>query len=130
MKIDYDGQLLTIDISVCYQGRTLQINDIIIDTGSSHTVFSPDVLEEIGVTYENGDPVYEAYGVGGTVPFYTKVMDQIVIDAFTIEAVEIDVGILPKSHKELLGLDILRTYGFIVDMEKMELHSHSPNPTD
>ncbi|WP_405116683.1 hypothetical protein MHH28_16215 [Paenibacillus sp. FSL K6-1217] len=60
MKIAYDGQLLTIDISVCYQGRTLQIKDIIIDTGSSHTVFSPDVLEEIGVTYENGDPVYEA----------------------------------------------------------------------
>ncbi|MEK5030341.1 retropepsin-like aspartic protease [Paenibacillus sp. FSL R7-0302] len=124
MKIAYDGQLLTIDISVYYQGRTLQIKDIIIDTGSSHTVFSPDVLEEIGVTYENGDPVYEAYGVGGTVPFYTKVMDRIEIDAFIIKDVEIDVGILPKSHKGLLGLDILQTYGFIVDMQKMELRSH------
>ncbi|ETT76120.1 hypothetical protein C173_06892 [Paenibacillus sp. FSL R7-277] len=131
MKIAYDGQLLTTDISVCYQGRTLQIKDIIIDTGSSRTVFSPDVLEEIGVTYENGDPVYEAYGVGGTVPFYTKVMDQIEIDALRIENVEIDVGILPKSHKGLLGLDILKTYGFTVDMEKLELRrpSATTSPT-
>ncbi len=67
MKIDYDGQLLTIELSISYQGRTLQI-------------------------------------------------------------MEVDVGILPKSHKGLLGLDILKTNGFIVDMEKLELHS--PHFTD
>lgn len=102
------------------------MTDIIIDTGSSHTIFSPDVLEEIGVTYENGDPVYEAYGIGGTVPFYTKIMDQIVIDTLKIEQVEVDVGILPKTHKGLLGLDILKTYGFIVDMKELELYSTRP----
>lgn len=123
MKIAYDGQLLTASLTVCYRGRILKLTDIIIDTGSSHTVFSPDVLEEIGVTYENGDSVYEAYGIGGTMPFYTKVMDEIVIDTLRIEHVEIDVGILPKSHKGLLGLDILKTYGFIVDMKELELYS-------
>ncbi|WP_342666519.1 retropepsin-like aspartic protease [Paenibacillus stellifer] len=102
------------------------MTDIIIDTGSSHTIFSPDVLEEIGVTYENGDSVYEAYGIGGTVPFYTKVMDQIVIDTLKIEHVEVDVGILPKTHKGLLGLDILKTYGLIVDMKELELYSTRP----
>lgn len=30
---------------------------------------------------------------------------------------------LPNSHKGLLGLDILRAYGFIVDMNKLELLS-------
>lgn len=60
MKIHYDGQLLITTISVCYRRNMLQIPDIIIDTGSSHTILSPDVLEEIGVMYENGDPVYEA----------------------------------------------------------------------
>lgn len=123
MKIAYDGQLLTASLTVCYRGRILKLTDIIIDTGSSHTVFSPDVLEEIGVTYENGDSVYEAYGIGGTMPFYTKVMDEIVIDTLRIVHVEVDVGILPKSHKGLLGLDILRTYGFIVDMKELELYS-------
>jgi hypothetical protein len=50
-------------------------------------------------------------------------MDEIQIDTLRIEDVEVDVGILPKSHKGLLGLDILKTYGFIVDMNKLELYS-------
>ncbi len=82
----------------------MRIADIIIDTGSSHTVLSPDVLEEIGVTYENGDPVYEAYGIGGTMPFCTKMMEYIQIDTLKIEQVEVDVGMLPKSHKGLLWI--------------------------
>ncbi|RAV22051.1 retropepsin-like aspartic protease [Paenibacillus contaminans] len=127
MKIKYDGQLLTTTITICYRGKILQIADAVIDTGSSHTVFSPDVLEVIGVTYENGDPVYEAYGIGGTVPFYTKVMDYIHVDTLRIEQVEVDVGILPKSHKGLLGLDILKAYGFIVDLDKLELYSPQCN---
>jgi predicted aspartyl protease len=121
MRIHYDGSLLTITLSVVYRGKTMQIEDVIVDTGSSHTILSPDVLEQIGVTYENGDPVYEAYGIGGTVPFYTKVMDEIIMDTLKIKQIEVDVGMLPKSHKGLLGLDILKTHGFIVDLEKLEL---------
>lgn len=124
MKLYDDGQLLTTTITVCYCGKTLQIDDMIVDTGSSHTLFSPDVLEEIGVSYENGDPVYEVYGIGGTVPFYTKVMDFIQLDALRIGSIEVDVGVLPKEHKGLLGLDILKTHGFIIDMDKLELYSH------
>ena len=98
MKISFDGQLITTSLIVTFRGKTLQIDDMIIDTGSSHTVISPDVLEEIGVTYENGDDIYEAYGIGGSVPFYTKVMDEIQIDKFNIKNIEIDVGVLPKDH--------------------------------
>ena len=122
MKIIYDGQLIMTSIAITFQGKTLQINNIIIDTGSSHTVISPDVLEEIGVTYENGDSIYEAYGIGGTVPFYTKVMEEIKIDTFVIKNVDIDVGMLPKEHQGLLGLDILKKYCFVVDMGKLELY--------
>lgn len=99
MKISYDGQLISTSLSVTFQGKVLKINDVIIDTGSSHTIFSPDILEKIGVTYENGDPIYEAYGIGGTVPFYTKVMDEIQIGTLAVKNIEIDVGMLPKEHQ-------------------------------
>ena len=129
MKISFDGQLITTSLIVTFRGKTLRIDDVVIDTGSSHTVISPDVLEEIGVTYENGDTIYEAYGIGGTVPFYTKVMDEIQIDKFNVKEIEIDVGVLPKDHNGLLGLDILMTHNFIVDMDKLELYP-SKNKTE
>ncbi|HEO8418466.1 retropepsin-like aspartic protease [Niallia sp. FSL W8-0635] len=113
MQISSDGQLLTTSLIITFRGRILEVNDIIIDTGSSHTVISPDILEEIGVVYEYGDNIYEAYGIGGSVPIYTKIMDEIQIDTFIVKDIEVDVGILPKDHKGLLGLDILLTYNFI-----------------
>src|SRR5690606_10535912 len=88
----------------------------------SYGVISPDILEDIGVMYENGDAIYEAYGIGGSVLFYTKIMNGSQIDTFNIENIEIDVGVLPKVHNGLLGMDILMTYNFIVDMDKLELY--------
>ncbi|WP_234402317.1 retropepsin-like aspartic protease [Oceanobacillus damuensis] len=93
-----------------------------MDTGSSHTVISPDILESIGVNYENVDTIYEAYGIGGSVPFYTKVMDSLKIDAFIIESFEVDVGMLPKEHPALIGLDVLKSYNFIIDFGKLKLY--------
>lgn len=123
MKINYDGQLITTSLTVTFRGRVLRIDDVIIDTGSSHTIISPDILEEIGVTYETGDSIYEAYGIGGSVPFYTKIMDRVEIGTRSIENIEIDVGILPKDHKGLLGLDILKHHSFIIDLKTLELRT-------
>ncbi|MGC6583775.1 aspartyl protease family protein [Paenibacillus sp. Dod16] len=120
MKINYDGQLITTSLTVTFRGSVLKIDDVIIDTGS-HTIISPDILEEIGVTYETGDSIYEACGIGGSIPFYTKIMDRIEIGARSIENIEIDVGILPKDHKGLLGLDILKQQNFIIDLKTLEL---------
>lgn len=123
MKMVFDGQLLTTSLTVTYRGKMLQIHDVIVDTGSSHTVFSPDVLEEIGATYENGDAIYEAYGIGGAVPFYTKIMDELQIEDITIKNIEVDVGTLPKDHNGLLGLDILKAYKFVLDLDELKLYS-------
>ncbi|MEC0183134.1 retropepsin-like aspartic protease [Paenibacillus peoriae] len=121
MKINYDGQLITTSLTVTFRGRILRIDDVIIDTGSSHTIISPDILEKIGVTYETGDSIYEAYGIGRSIPFYTKIMDRIEIGTSSFENIEIDVGILPKDHKGLLGLDILKQQNFIIDLKTLEL---------
>lgn len=106
---------------VTFHGKTIEAEAVIVDTGSSHTVINPDVLEKIGVTYENGDKIYEAYGIGGTVPFYTKVLDKVQIDNLKIKDFELDVGMLPNNHSGLLGLDILKNYNFKIDLEKLEL---------
>ncbi|MFD1361280.1 retropepsin-like aspartic protease family protein [Lentibacillus salinarum] len=121
MNLFYDGQLITTSLIVTFRGEALKIDDVIVDTGSSHTVISPDILETIGVKYENGDTIYEAYGIGGSVPFYTKNMDKIQIDSFTIKDAQVDVGMLPQEHSALLGLDILKQYNFIIDLDKLEL---------
>lgn len=130
MRLFYDGQLITTTLTVKFRGKSMKINHVIVDTGSSHTVISPDVLEEIGVKYESGDTIYEAYGIGGSVPFYTKNMDKVQIDSFVIKNVQVDVGILPEDHSALLGLDILKRYKFIIDLDQLKLHPGKPQKDD
>ena len=84
-------------------------------------------MEDIGVSYENGDMIYEAYGIGGTVPFYTKMMDTLQIDTFIVKDFELDVGMLPNNHNGLLGLDILQSYNFIIDLENLGLITSNNN---
>ncbi|WP_233880702.1 retropepsin-like aspartic protease [Virgibacillus halodenitrificans] len=122
MNLLYDGQLITTSLTLIFRGKTIRIEDVVVDTGSSHTVISPDVLETIGVTYENGDTIYEAYGIGGSVPFYTKKMDEIQIDSYIMKDFQIDVGTLPKDHSALLGLDVLKQYNFVIDLGSLELY--------
>lgn len=121
MDLFYDGQLITTTLWITFRGKTLKVENVVVDTDASHTVLSPDVLEEIGVSYESGDMIYEAYGIGGTVPFYTKTLDQIRIDSFVINDIEIDVGVLPRNHSGLLGLDILKENRFIIDLNSLKL---------
>jgi pimeloyl-ACP methyl ester carboxylesterase len=56
-------------------------------------------------------PTLMIYGDRDVVPKSEKLIKQM----------EVDVGVLPKSHKGLLGLDILKSNGFILDMGKLEL---------
>lgn len=41
MNLYYDGQLITTSLTVIFRGEALKIDDVIVDTGSSHTVISP-----------------------------------------------------------------------------------------
>lgn len=122
MNLFYDEQLITTSLTVIFRGKSLKIDDVVVDSGSSHTVISPDILEKIGVKYENGDTIYEAYGIGGSVLFYTKNMDKFQIGSFTVKDVQVDVGMLPEGHNALLGLDILKEYKFVIDLDKLELY--------
>ena len=63
MKLSYDGQLITTTLNVTFRGKSLKIYDVIVDTGSSHTVISPDVLEVIDIRYAHrgSGPTFDVF---------------------------------------------------------------------
>lgn len=44
MKLYNDGQLITTSLTVTFHGNTLKIDNVVVDTGSSHTVIALDIL--------------------------------------------------------------------------------------
>ena len=44
MNIRYDNGLLFMDIEISYLGESKLIKNVVIDTGASHTIISPDIV--------------------------------------------------------------------------------------
>ena len=100
----------------------MEINNVVIDTGSSHTVINPDYFVWRLVSPTRTETQFmRPMGLVVTVHFYAKTMDSIEIGDFKLGNVEIDVSILPNDHSGLLGLDILLKSGFILDLNTLEL---------
>lgn len=65
MKLDYKDGLLFAAIEIAYKGKSKIINNVVIDTGASGSIISPDCVDDIGVYAEMNDRIMEYYGVGG-----------------------------------------------------------------
>ena len=65
MNIRYDNGLLFIDIKISYLGKSKLIKNVVIDTGASHTIISPDIVSSIGISASPLDKFITMYGIGG-----------------------------------------------------------------
>ena len=42
------------EMTISYRGKTKVIDKLVIDTGAAHTLISSDIVEELGIYFENG----------------------------------------------------------------------------
>ncbi|MDU0332259.1 MULTISPECIES: retropepsin-like aspartic protease [Paenibacillus] len=122
MKFEYRDGLLFTTILLSYEGRSKTIDNIVIDTGASHTLISQDAVDDLGIRVQAGDEIYTSYGIGGKEHSYVKKVDSIQIAELKIENAFIDFMSFPYEHiNGLLGLDILMEGKFKIDLNTLEL---------
>jgi len=98
------------------------INNIVIDTGASHTLISQDEVDDIGINVTFEDNIITSYGIGGKEHAFIKRVEQIEIGEYVLRNIELDFTSF-KYHNinGLLGLDILLNGNFKIDLYKLEL---------
>lgn len=123
MNIRYEHGLLFIDVEIGYKGKSTIIKDVVIDTGASHTVISPDVVSNIGITAHPTDKFITMYGIGGEHYAYRKEIDSISICGSRLENKHIDFGLIDEdgSINGLIGLDVLMELGICIDLKELKL---------
>jgi predicted aspartyl protease len=122
MKFEYRKGLLYTSIHLTFEGRTSTIDNIVIDTGASHTLISQDAVDDLGIRVRAGDEIYTSYGIGGEEHSYVKIIDLIQVAELKLEQVPIDFMSFPYEHiNGLLGLDVLLRGKFNIDLNTLEL---------
>ena len=75
MHIELKDSLPFVSVNVVYKGESIDIPNILIDTGSGTTILSADVVSAIRLTPSPDDILYTIRGVGGNeVVFSRKVL--------------------------------------------------------
>ena len=124
MKLRIQHQLLFVTATIQHQGQSLQLEHVLIDTGSAATVFRVDRLLEVGIEYALTDELWRVRGVGGSEFVFTKKIDQLLAgDLFATDLV-IEVGAMDYGFEldGILGLDFLMANQAVIDLETMTLH--------
>jgi hypothetical protein len=125
MKLWLEHGLLFADALLVYQGRTLNLANVLLDTGSAGTLFSVDHLVCLGLQYEPEDRVHRIRGVGGSEFVFTKRVDSLALLDLRLVDFEIEIGAMNYGFNidGIIGMDFLVRVGAMIDLKTMELRS-------
>lgn len=125
VKIQLKNGLLYTSIELTHEGKSIIVNDVIIDTGAFHTIISPDFLEELQADFTDDDILIEAYGYGGASSYAVrKRIDSISCQDIKLSDFKIDFGQIDPDEKVngLLGLDFFRNAGIVLDIAELSMY--------
>jgi len=119
MKLLMRYNLPFIKIKVGYRNLSIDIPNILLDTGSATTILNADILYSIGVKPEANDTTSQIVGIGGEESVYHKIIDFIQLDNKLLYDFKIDVGILDYGFEidGILGMDFLLEANAIIDLK-------------
>lgn len=78
-------------LKIWHQDKSLELNNVLVDTGSASSILKLDLVEGIGIKAEPYDILGTITGVGGSELVYLKTIDIIEIGNMSIQDVEVDI---------------------------------------
>ena len=124
IEVEYKDGLLFANIEIKYKEKSKIIDNVVIDTGASGSIISPDCVDDMGIYAEMNDRIMEYYGVdGSTHSAFVKNIDEIKVDSIGISNIDIDFGVIDQSGEinGLIGLDVLIKLGAVINLEKLTI---------
>lgn len=123
MKIKLINGLPIISLSLTYNHKSIVLDNVLLDTGCSTTIFDTDSVEPIGLDpdFINGTSV-RMYGVGGKSELCCQQsVNGLHINHISLNQFTIQLGLTkePYGFDAILGVDILSSFGLKIDFENL-----------
>jgi hypothetical protein len=125
MNIELINGLPIVSFPLTYNNQTILLNNVLLDTGCSTTIFDTDVVDQIGleIDFINGRSV-RMFGVGGQSELcYQQEISNLEIDNLSLKSFNIQLGITKDSYgfEAILGIDIMLYFGFKIDFVNLKV---------
>ncbi len=125
MHIRIASDLPFVCASITFKGKLLTFDNVLIDTGSSASIFKADKVSDIGLFLEPADSIHRVLGVGGSEFVFTKILDKAEVGDFVISNFEVEIGAMDYGFDidGIIGLDFLIGVKAVIDFAKLEIYS-------
>ena len=123
VKLELNYGLPFCQVMLTYKGKSLVLDNVLVDTGSGGSVFKMDKVDELGITIEKDDIIETISGIGGSEFVYKKNVDKLQLGESEVTDFTIEVGVMDYGFdiNGILGMDFLIETGAIIDLARMEI---------
>ena len=110
-------------VSIAYRGSTIEIPQVLVDTGSASTVISADLVDSIGIFPLPDDRIVTIRGVGGSEVVFRRRVDCLQVGEKELTNFELEVGGMDYGFEinGILGMDFLIEAKAIINLHTMSL---------
>ena len=110
-------------VSITYRGSTIEISQVLVDTGSASTVIAADLVDSIGIFPLPEDRLATIRGVGGSEVVFRRRVDCLQIGEKVLANFDLEVGGMDYGFEinGILGMDFLMEAKAIINLHTMSL---------
>lgn len=124
-NLHYRNGLLYASVILHQGDKSINIDDVIVDTGAFHTIILTNYLEDLDVEFTEDDELVKSSGYGGLqLSSVRKKIDEVRIGDISLTKIKIDFGEIDPYERinGLIGLDFLRAAGVVIDLVDLTMY--------
>ena len=123
MKIEIQDGLPFVTVTITQGKKQLRLENVLLDTGSTGSIFSSDRLEEAGIHPHDTAWIRRITGVGGDEFVVETAVDQVTVGELQVTDFIIEAGAMDYSFAldGIIGFDFLQQTGAMIDLDEMQI---------
>ena len=123
MQLTLKNNLLFTQVTVAYQNRSVEIANVLVDTGSATTILATDVVAAIEIEVAPDDVLHTIRGVGGTEAVFTRWVDYLRVNDCCLHNFEIEIGGMDYGFElnGILGMNFLLPAKATINLQEMRI---------
>jgi len=123
MQLILRDNLLFVEVTIAYQGAILDVDNILVDTGSATTILAADIVASIQIRPVESDNLYTIRGVDGTEFVFARHVDYLQIGERRLSHFEIKIGDVDYGFgiNGVLGMDFMLRTDAIINLKHKKI---------
>ena len=110
--------------SLTHNGKKLDLDFVVLDTGSGGCVFSANELLQLDIEVERTDQLHRIAGVGGREFVFSRRLEGLAVGDVELRGFEVQVGAMDYGFpiQGIIGLDFLLRVQAVIDLARLEIY--------